>query len=176
MEGHPTIYNIKKSVKIKADNPLGYEWFCQRAQKRGKKIRYVKNFLTIYDKFCLTLFKTKTGLIHINVTKIKTLKQANSVEEWLRCKYLRNDCSVVYSRIDNYFAKHNLNKPIDLSALRIHKNCTTHYNQERFPASFFKNSNGSACIFASGIVTLMGARSLKSLTQLWTAVRNVYGG
>ena len=168
------IYNIKKSVRVQANKILTYKWFEGRAIKRQKRIRYIKNFIIVYDKFCLTCFYMKTGDIHINITKIKSLKELNEIEEWLYSKYLPSNARIIQTKVDNYFAKGDLNRRVDISRINNYNNVSQYYNRERFPALFLKCCYGSVCIFNSGKVTIIGVRSVCNLKHIWLLIQKLY--
>lgn len=161
-----SIKNIKISVKVK--------WLCLNNANNSlafQKVLVKKylNYITFQNKFSYVLFKgSKDRTNHVNITKIKDISY---IDEALSILQKSLNATIVSYRIDNIIATHNGPQMIDLQSL-INRNVfnQTKYNPERFPGLFVKCETGTAIIFHSGKIVIVGCRSLQ---QIWDLFEHV---
>ena len=74
-------------------------------------------------------------------------------------------------KIDNITACFNLGYTISLSNLALQLT-SSKYNPERFHAVYFKNDKGTAVIFSSGKINIVGAKSELGVMSLWRTLQS----
>lgn len=161
-----SIRNVKISVKVKC---LCLNNANKLLQLQGISVKTFLNYITFTNKFSYVLFKSSSnGTNHVNVTKIK---DTSNIHEALA---ILQDClntGVISHKIDNIIATHNGPQMIDLQCLIrgsvFHR---TKYNPERFPGLFVKCEGGTAIIFHSGKVVIVGCKSIEQLWHLFNYV------
>ena len=153
-----TIANVKISVKI-LSTPLDI------VSKKLKecKVTHHNNFIVARLKYTFIIFKSKINSVtnHINITKIPSLNciqdAIDEIEGLLRCKTF---CLVV----DNISASSTFPFKLDLVRLVTEKKFDQiKYNNQAFPGLFLKFDFGTAIIFHSGKVNIVGCKSEKNL-------------
>ena len=133
---------------------------------------FKKNIIVINCHYMLTVFHKLPMKYHVNVTKIKNLGDVDEAIRFVRQNYFnRKEFQMIKQCIDNITATCNLKKSIQLEKLAI-SNRNTRYNPERFPGVRIKipEINGTAIVFASGGVNILGCKSYKEVTTLWKAI------
>ena len=110
-----------------------------------------------------------TGLLHCNVTKIKSLIDIpNALDEL--AQFLPN-AKVEKESVDNITATTSLNTKINLNLLflRLKQSYNVKYNIQKFPAIFVRYPVGESqvtlFIFSSGKVVCVGAKSEGQLVK-----------
>ena len=163
------IKNVKISAIFKSDKPVLS--FFDIAETRKVSCKQKRNIIVIKDFYTITIFQKPKNKYHINVTKIKSLTCINKVIDWLIHTYCNTHCfQLVTYKIDNITASFDFKQYICLQYLaNTIKN--SRYNPERFHALYIKTSNGTAIIFQSGKINILGCSSLESVSSLWTSVQ-----
>lgn len=154
------ITNVKVSIKtspISLDNVLQLNF----------PVKNHNNFAVIKTKYTYSIFKTnKIFQNHINITGIPSLDKVEDSIKYLK-EYL--DFEIIKKpQIDNIIANLKLPHQIDLAKV-CEKNLfkLMKLNTEKFPGLFVKFDKGTAILFHSGNIVLMGAKTdndLKCLT------------
>lgn len=153
-----TIANVKISVKI-LSTPLDI------VSKKLKEcqVTHHNNFIVVRSKYTFIIFKPKlkSETNHINITKIPHLnliKDAiDEIEGLLRC----NTFDLV---VDNISATSTFPCKLDLVKLVNEKKFDQiKYNNQAFPGLFLKFEFGTAIIFHSGKINIVGCKSEKNL-------------
>lgn len=156
------IANVKVSIKtsvIFLDNVIS---MCK---ERNLYCKNYTNFIVIKDLYTYILFKrNKFNENHINITKIPNI---NSVENAIsRIKDLTK-CVVTNQNIDNIIASTSYKRQLNLEDIsKLFPNVK--YNNEKFPGLFIKFKTGTAIIFHSGKIVIVGSKKetdIKCLIQ-----------
>lgn len=161
------VANVKVSIKI---NALPLDIVCKILKEKNIASKIHNNFVVIKAKYTFTLFKTKNLIeSHINITKIPNLNFINlaieEIEELLNCKHY-NLC------IDNIIASTNLNKHLNLVDIVQNKLFEKiKYNNQKFPGLFVKFKKGTAIIFHSGKVVIVGCQNKEEIKWI---VENIH--
>lgn len=156
------IRNVKVSLKTSAialNNVLGL--LCN--------VKNYKNFVVLKNKYTYTIFKTNSSNEnHINITKIPTLEKVSNAIDHLKQLI---DFSVNSVKIDNIIATLKTGVQIDLVSVCENKLFDNmKFNSETFPGLFVKFEKGTAIIFHSGNIVLLG---LKNLSELKCLTENI---
>ena len=143
------ISNVKVSIKT---SPIS----LNNVLEINLPLKSYKNYVVIKSKYTYSIFKTNSHLEnHINITKIPNLKEVLNSIEHLK-KYF-----------DNIIATLNIQKPIDLVSVCEKKLFESiKYNNEKFPGLFVKFKEGTAILFHSGKIVLVGCKTKKDLKCL----------
>ena len=158
------ITNVKVSIKtseIILDNVV-YDETCMK--------RY-KNFLVIKSQYTYIIFKTnkKKNVTHINITKIPSISDINNSILFLKTII---DFEVYNTTVDNIIAtfKHfdclNLWTICEKELFKCIK-----YNNESFPGLFVSTDQGTAILFSTGSIILVGCKKEKDLDILYDHIK-----
>lgn len=173
--------NIKISLKCEEVSLDSVKEFCSKADYPTK---VYSNFVVIRKSFVYTIFKKNliTNLHHVNITNIKNFDDiAKALESIIKfgLKLVKDTV-----KIDNLSGLLNTHKNIKLSDLvqsiknNSEKNFSNinfiiSYNNEVFPGLFLKvfhkkskQKIGTAIIFHSGKVILVGSKKIEDLECL----------
>lgn len=156
------ITNVKVSLKIE---PISLDNVkeCKKSMK--------KNFLVVREKYTYSIYKTSktSNTNHINITGIPSL---NKIEDSINNLHNFLDFKLLSSKIDNIIANFKLKNCIDLISICEKKKFPIiKYNSELFPGAFVKFDKGSAILFHTGSVVVMGCKSEEDLKCL---IKNIY--
>lgn len=155
-----TITNVKVSIKtskISLNNVL----VCNQSYQKN-----YKNFIVLKDKYTFIIFKTSKAKEenHINITKIPSLEK---VEHAVRHFTKIINCEVNKIAVDNIIATVNAGKKLCLASIcRSGKFKQVKYNNEKFPGAFLKFDVGTAILFHSGKIVLLGCKSINNIECL----------
>lgn len=157
------VKNIKVSLKVnKLDN------FSHSFSLKHVFFSIHKNFYVIRDKFTFILFKPRKHqtIAHLNITKIPHFDQIQ--EAVLKAKDLFSCVLENTLRIDNITFTHCLRKPVNLPLLynKFSPNYTLKYNNDLFPGLFYKSIKGTAVIFHTGNINILGCKSLTEIKEI----------
>lgn len=158
------IRNIKASVKIKE---ISLSQIVDSLKLNDIKFSQFSNFISFQHEFTFIIFKPGSNhLNHINITKIFSLNSVPQAIQHIKKIFKRKIKNV---KIDNIIATVDLHKQISLRDICI-KNIfeAIKYNNETFPGLFVKFSEGTAIIFHTGKVVVVGCKtidSVKCITQ-----------
>ena len=153
------VANVKVSTKI---NAIPLNIVCEILKEKNISSKIHNNFVVIKAQHTFILFKTKNLIeSHINITKIRNLSCVNlaikEIEELLNCTHY-NLC------IDNIIASTNLNKHLNLVDIVRRKIFEkVKYNNQKFPGLFVKFHKGTAIIFHSGKIVIVGCQNTKEI-------------
>jgi len=105
--------------------------------------------------------------IHVNLTGVKEFCFFHSIIFDLnKILFTQDWCVIIDIRIDNITASFNFNKQIDLKYLK-QTYSNVKYNSERFPGLFFKFNTGTAILFSSGKINIVGCKNTETILELW---------
>jgi len=161
------IRNIKLSAKLDCVGSLNS--VCEHLETENVLFTKYPSYITFYKSFNFILFKkSKNNTNHVNITKLNSEDQIDTA-----INVLSNllSCTVLKCTIDNITATHDFKKEIDLGYL--YKNnifACVRYNAERFPGMFVKEENGSAIVFHSGKLVLLGCKTTSQICLLIKSV------
>lgn len=150
------VRNIKISVKIK-HQPL--DNVITKLKRRNITVKSFSNFISFQHKFTYVFFKSGRKLTnHINITQIA---QVSKIKKALSNLRVLLKCNIVSVKIDNIIATTDICQQINLRKLLKDQNFKIKkYNNEIFPGLFAKFKKGTAIIFHSGKVVIVGCKKL----------------
>lgn len=156
------IANVKVSIKT---SQLFLDTVYKHLFEKGLVCQNFNNFLVVKSKYTYIIFKTnKNNENHINITKIPSIELISEAIQIIKDLTL---CFVISQTIDNIIATTNTNKRLNLKEIilnnKFHK---VKYNNEKFPGLFIKFDRGTAIIFHSGKIVIVGLKSVKEIECL----------
>ena len=164
------IKNVKISLMLKSNAP--FSAFVETARKRVVICKQQRNIFIIKDLFAITVFKKHNKKYHLNITGIKSPKLVPNVIKWIFTTYCsEHTFELLCCKIDNITASFNLGYTVSLSNLALQLN-SSKYNPERFHAVYFKTDKGTAVIFSSGKINIVGAKSEAGVMSLWQTLQS----
>ena len=154
------IANVKVSIKIKAISLYIVQKIL--TEKLIPSTVY-DNYIVIKANYTFIVFKSKNSGSnnHINITKIPDVNSVpfaiNEIETILNCEHFD-------LHVDNITASSNLNQPINLIEV-VKKNNFKNikYNNQKFPGLFLKFEKGTAIIFHSGKIVIVGCNKTSDI-------------
>lgn len=154
------IANVKVSIKTSS---LSLDNVSQKCCEKKIYCKNYKNFLVIKNIYTFIIFKkNKNNENHINITKIPNLELVSHAITTI--EDLTN-CFTISTTIDNIIASTSFNRILDLQYIsKLFSNVK--YNNEKFPGLFIKFNEGTAIIFHSGKVVLVGVKKEEDLQCL----------
>lgn len=163
------ICNVKVSVK---STPIALDKVLLLKGK-VEKVKDCKNFVVLTDVYSYTIFKTNNKLLenHINITNIPNLEKVQNAIEHLQ-KHL--EFCVKLLTVDNIMANLDFERRIDLISVcekKLFDNIK--YNSEVFPGLYVKYLIGTAILFHSGQIVVVGAKNIENLECL---IQNIFAG
>ena len=165
------IKNVKMSLILKSCAP--FSTFIETARNRMVIFNQQRNIFIIKDLFSITIFKKPNKKYHLNVTGIKSPKLVPDVIKWIFATYCNEHTfELLCCKIDNITACFDLGYTICLSNLAIQLT-SSKYNPERFHAVYFKNEKGTAVIFSSGKINIVGEKSELDVISLWRTLQTM---
>lgn len=160
------IANVKVSLKT---SPLFLDTVYSSLVAQNIVCKQYNNFLVVKSAFTYIIFKTnKNCENHINITKIPTVK--NIVDAVTLLQILTN-CQVTSQKIDNIIATTKHKSKLCLRDI-IEKKAfhTIKYNNEKFPGLFLKFEEGTAILFHSGKIVIVGCKSIENIECLLSII------
>ena len=155
---------------LKSNAP--FSAFVETARKRVVICKQQRNIFIIKNLFSITIFKNPNERYQLNVTGIKSIKLVPDVIKWIFSIYCSEyTFELLCCKIDNITACFNLGYTISLSNLALQLT-SSKYNPERFHAVYFKNDKGTAVIFSSGKINIVGAKSELDVMSLWRILQS----
>ena len=150
----PVIHNVKASVKLKGELKVLNSYTYKD-----------KNFFVIRQKYTYIIFKKKGGSQHVNITKIPCIAEISQSVQELKGLLAWGELTVPV--IDNLTATLNLGFTCNLSHLYgfMKDHYKVRYSAQKFPSLFWKLACGTALVFATGKVILVGHKTLHELEQ-----------
>ena len=160
------IANVKVSLKT---SPLVLDTVYKNLITQSIVCKQYNNFLVVKSKFTYIIFKTnKKFENHINITKIPSV--SNIFEAILLIKLLTN-CEVAHQQIDNIIATTKHQSKLCLKDIIEKKTFKSiKYNNEKFPGLFLKFKEGTAILFHSGKIVIVGCKSIETLECLLSTI------
>jgi TATA-box binding protein (TBP) (component of TFIID and TFIIIB) len=157
-----TITNVKVSVK---STPIA----LSNVLKLEGVIKTYNNFIVLQSKYTYTIFKTsKLSENHINITKIPKLEKIEDAIENLKQHVQFSTKKVT---VDNIIASIKLGYRIDLVSVCEKKLFESmKYNSDIFPGLYVKFGIGTAILFHSGRIVLVGVKNEKDLQCLTQSI------
>ena len=144
--------------------------------KKGIIIKQYNNFCVLKNGYATYTIFPKRGdkKIHINITGLKELHSIKTATEKISELF---STLITFKKdyvIDNISASCSFKINCDLD--RFHKDYsdTIKFNNERFPAFFYKTNNGTAIIFMNGNLNLVGCKSVSQLTDFRNSLNNIF--
>jgi len=156
------IANVKVSLKT---SPLFLDTVYKSLIKQVIVCKQYNNFLVVKSKFTYIIFKTnKNCENHINITKIPSV---NNILEAVELIQALTECQVTSQKIDNIIATTKHKAKLCLKDIIEQKKFKTiKYNNEKFPGLFIKFKEGTAILFHSGKIVIVGCKSIETLECL----------
>lgn len=154
------IANVKVSIKTKQ---LSLDIVLKICHEKELYCNNYKNFLVVKNVYTYIIFKkNKNDENHINITKIPTL---DLVSDAIALIQQLTNCFVISKSIDNIIASTCVKKLLDLKEVsKLFSNVK--YNNEKFPGLFIKFKIGTAIIFHSGKIVIVGAKTEENIKCL----------
>lgn len=154
------IANVKVSIKTTL---LFLDIVFKKCSDNNVYCKNYKNFLVLKDIYTFIIFKNnKNNENHINITKIPSL---DLVQHAISTITQLTDCTVISHTIDNIIASTFVKSHIDLQALStLFPNVK--YNNEKFPGLFIKFKKGTAILFHSGKIVIVGSKTEEDIQCL----------
>lgn len=159
------VRNIKISVKV---GLIPLDTVTKKLQDINLAYSTYPSYVSFHDKYNYIFFRaSKNQTNHVNVTRLKSeddIPCAITILERIIGK------AIISYVIDNITATYSINQPLILDDI-IHRFKNVKYNAERFPGMFIKCSEGgSAIIFHSGKIVLLGCKTTK---EIWNVINYV---
>lgn len=156
------IANVKVSLKTSVIS-LDIVYNCLKLQNLNCK--KFDNFLVIKDKYTYIIFKTNNEKEnHINITKIPSIE---CIPDAINIIKKLTQCFVKTEKIDNIIATTNVDHKLNLNDIVNEKKFVQiKYNNEKFPGLFLKFKKGTAILFHSGKIVIVGSKSEKDIECL----------
>ena len=154
------VANVKVSIKIKA---LSLDIVQKRISDKDLFSKLHNNYLVVKSEYTFIIFKPNKSFseTHINITKIPNIDSVSlavqEIENILDSKHFA-------IQIDNIIASSRFNKNLDL--IKIVKTKVfdkIKYNNQKFPGLFIKFNKGTAIIFHSGKVVIVGCKNIEDI-------------
>lgn len=151
------VANVKVSIKIKA---ISLDIVQNLVQEKSLIAKLHNNYIVVRAKYTFIIFKPNKDftVTHVNITKIPNTtfisSAVNEIEDILNSQHFD-------LQIDNIIASTNLNKNLDL--VKIVRNKLFErikYNNQKFPGLFIKFLKGTAIVFHSGKVVIVGCKTI----------------
>lgn len=160
------IANVKVSLKT---SPLFLDTVYNSLVSQNIVCKQYNNFLVVKSKFTYIIFKTnKNCENHINITKIPTV---NNIVEAVKLLQFLTNCQVTSQKIDNIIATTKHKSKLCLKDIIERKTFKSiKYNNEKFPGLFLKFEEGTAILFHSGKIVLVGCKSTENIECLLSII------
>ena len=154
------VANVKVSIKIKA---LSLDIVQKKIVEKQLYSKLHNNYLVVKSRYTFIIFKPNKCFseTHINITKIPNIESISfavkEIEDIL--------CSEHFAiQIDNIIASTKFNKNLDLiNIVRRKVFDRIKYNNQKFPGLFIKFNQGTAIIFHSGKVVIVGCKNIEDI-------------
>ena len=157
-----TIANVKVSVKTSA---ISLDIVIKDAEFNNLYCKNYKNFIVLKNNYTYIIFKqNKNNENHINITKIPSLELVDNAI--LLIKSIAT-CNILSYKIDNIIASTVFNRNIDLQLISKSTKGVK-YNNEKFPGLFLKSKCGTAILFYSGKIVIVGSKTKEDIECLLT--------
>ena len=157
--------NVKLSAKIPL-TPLDIA--IRRLEDKDVKLKKFDNFISFKKNFSFVLFRpSQDNSSHVNITKVSNT--GDSLQESLEELKLLLNTTITRFQVDNIIATLDLKRNLNLAEISAQTGISVLYNSECFPGLFIKCSGGTAILYHSGKVVIVGCNNLFRLEiiRLW---------
>lgn len=159
------IANVKVSIKTSAivlDNVI------TTCSEKNLYCKNYKNFIVVKDLYTYIIFKqNKSNENHINITKIPNIDLVSNAIA--RIQDLTKS-EILSHKIDNIIASTLSPKTLNLKVIStLFSNVK--YNNEKFPGLFIKFKLGTAILFHSGKIVIVGSKKEEDIQCL---IQNIF--
>lgn len=156
------VSNFKVSIKSSC---LSLDNVSAVIERQGRTVKNFYNFITFEYIYSFIVFKqNKFKENHINITKIRTRDEIASALLLLEQIIGKRVDNIT---VDNIIATSEAKTSLDLHELALKDfKAKTKYNSEKFPGLFVKYPYGTAILFHSGKLVLVGCKSEKKIECL----------
>lgn len=134
--------------------------------KRKIKIKKTANITVIKDKYIFCIFEKKDKTVHFNVTKIKSISDIFNFLFFFSQNYFSYNTTLLSLKVDNITSSFNIKKPILFKQLKL-TNQKFNFNPERFSGFFIKYTEGTAVLFQSGKINIIGCKTVTAIQKIW---------
>lgn len=165
------ISNIKISCVFKL--PTNWRKLLEFIVKKRKiSIKKTANIIVIKDKYIFCIFEKKDKTVHFNVTKIKSISDIFNFLFFFAQNYFSYNTTLLSLKVDNITSSFNIKKPILFKHLNI-VNQKFNFNPERFSGFFIKYPEGTAILFQSGKINIIGCKTISDIKKIWIDVQKI---
>jgi len=140
--------------------------------KRRIKIKKTANITVIKDKYILCIFEKKDKTVHFNVTKIKSFSDIFNFLFFFSQNYFSYETTLLSLKVDNITSSFNIKKPILFNQLKL-TNHKINFNPERFSGFFIKYIEGTAVLFKSGKINIIGCNTISDIKKIWSDLQTI---
>jgi hypothetical protein len=169
------INNVKSSHIIQCDVNWK-KYLLERADSLNFSSSQRGNILIVKKNFNLCIFERKdrkpcndTKNIHINLSGVENLSKTKIVLDFVLSEFFSSSAKILNSKIDNITASFTYPGEVNISFLKS-INQDFLYNKERFPGLFIKLPSGTAIIFNSGKINIIGSKTERDVLQTWRVI------
>lgn len=150
-----TAISLNNASKCLELNNVPYKIYC--------------NFISFKKHLTFVLFKTSANNTnHINISKIKSQEDID-----IACDTVKSllGVDILSVKIDNIVSTTNLKRNLNLSDIvSSNRFSEVKYNPEQFPGLFLTLDRGSAILFHSGKVVIVGCKTNKDVEWVATEI------
>lgn len=169
------INNVKSSHIVECEKNWK-KYLLEKADSLNFTSSQRGNILIVKKKFNLCIFEKKdrkpcngTKNIHINLSGVENHSKTKIVLNFILSEFFSSTAKILNSKIDNITATFSYPGEVDISFLKS-INPDFIYNKERFPGLFIKLPSGTAIIFNSGKINIIGSKSERDVIQTWRVI------
>jgi TATA-box binding protein (TBP) (component of TFIID and TFIIIB) len=134
------------------------------------------NIFIIKEEVTLCIFQKKETfdktLIHLNISGVKTFENINQIILKIKKNYFQYNCIVISVKVDNTTSVFQYPQKVNLDFFKKCF-CLSKFDKERFPGLFYKLEHGTAIIFKSGKVNILGCKSKDQILSTWKEIMNM---
>ena len=163
------VTNIKLSAKL--DKKFYLKELRRILSKEKIEATIKNNLLVIRHTYVYVLFSSG----HVNITGVRSMMLVqDSIKTLESILHLKNN--IISITIDNISAAADVKKPVNLYQLaqKNIQNVTIRFNLEKFPGLFFTTKHGTAIVFSSGKIIVIGVKQVvqaeECIEKLWRAL------
>jgi len=159
------ITNIKISCVYKLPN----NWkvlLNHILKKRHISCKKSANITVVRDKYVFCIFERKDKNIHFNVTNIKSFSDIYNFLFFFSEHYFTYDTKLISLNIDNITANFHVKEKINLQQIYSIEKTQIKFNPERFSGYFLKFQKGTAIIFRSGKINIVGCKCILAINEI----------
>lgn len=140
--------------------------------KRNAKVKKTANITIIRDVYVFCIFERKDGYVHFNVTKIKSIADIYNFLFFFSDQYFTYDTILKSLKIDNITSNFTTKDSINLQKINS-QNLNVKFNPERFAGYFIKFVGGTAIIFRSGKINIVGCKTVSAINEICLQLKKI---